>query len=1267
MGVALLYALSVRLVMAYLTANQSISILWIPSGIGLATLLIGGKKYFPAIFVGAFAAYLWDGTTWLPSLLVAMSSVFETMLNYWLLTRLRLKKSSFCVSLSHARDYLWLIAVAASSAIVGALMGVTTLWWSGVIMSDMIVISVLHWWMGNTLGIITITPLILVWRAIPSRWLDSGRAVEAGICFGLAFLFGQVVFLGWFSEPFGIIANTYWAFLFVAWGAVRFGRHGSLLIVTISVVQALLGAIHGVGFFATDLNQSGLINVWLYALVLTVVGVMLALVINERQQAESAVQESEQRHRTLVEWSPEAIGVHRANRVIYVNRAAIKLFGASSALDMLGKPILELVHPDFHALALERASRVVEQGVVMPMIEEKFVKLDGTPIDVEVQSTPIIFDGQPAVHVIVRDVTKSKQAERYEQFRSRILELLAGGEPLSYQLEALVRGVEQLNPAMLCSILILGSDGKHLLNGIAPSLPDFYNEAFDGIKVGLGVGSCGMAAFTNQRIIVSDITTHAYWTPYKELAASAGLGACWSQPIRSSSGQVLGTFAIYHRQAHTPAESDIAIIEQSAHLASIAIERGMAAEKLRDREAHYRLLTEDASDVVWKQDRNNYFTYISPADERMRGYHADEVLGHHVFEILTEEGIALLKEKLNIRPAPDPYGQQTGSTTFVLQQRCKNGKLIWTEIVARPERDANGKLTGYHGITRDITNRRLAEEALRIAAIAFESQQGMFVTNTDWVILRVNHAFTEITGYTEQEAVGQTPLLLTSSRHDALFYSDMTDEIARNGTWQGEVWDQRKSGEVFPAWLILTAVKTDEGTVTHYVATLSDITSRKAAEEQIKNLAFYDPLTGLPNRRLLVDRLVQAMAAGSRHQLKGALLFIDLDNFKTLNDTLGHDKGDLLLQQVASRLSTCTREGDTVARLGGDEFVVMLEDLSENVIEAVTQAETVGEKILSSLTQIYQLDSYAHQSTASIGITLFGEQQEGIDEPLKRADMAMYQAKSAGRNTLRFFDPQMQAVVTSRAALEVGLREALIKQQFILYYQAQVKGESELTGVEALVRWKHPQRGMVAPAEFIPLAEETGLILPLGHWVLHSACTQLALWASRPEMAHLTIAVNVSARQFYQRDFVDQVLAVLASTGANPQRLKLELTESLLVSNVEDVIAKMRALKQKGVGFSLDDFGTGYSSLSYLKRLPLDQLKIDQGFVRDILIDPNDAAIAKMVVALADSLGLAVIAEGVENEAQRLFLANQGCHAYQGYLFSRPLPLDEFEAFAQRI
>jgi diguanylate cyclase (GGDEF)-like protein/PAS domain S-box-containing protein len=486
------------------------------------------------------------------------------------------------------------------------------------------------------------------------------------------------------------------------------------------------------------------------------------------------------------------------------------------------------------------------------------------------------------------------------------------------------------------------------------------------------------------------------------------------------------------------------------------------------------------------------------------------------------------------------------------------------------------------------------------------------------------------------------------------------------GAMQGSVSMLRSDGSRFEAE-ISANLYPDGSQLSSMI--IRDVSDRKVAEDQIKTLAFYDALTLLPNRRLLMDRLQLAVAACARHRRKGALLFIDLDNFKILNDTLGHFRGDVLLQEVAKRLNTCIREGDTCARLGGDEFVVMLEDLSEVQLEAAKQAEVVGEKILLTLSQTYQLDfETTYDITPSIGLTLFdAELDGGIDEPLKRADLAMYQAKSAGRNTQRFFDPQIQAAIAGRAALEVSLRAALKNQEFLLHYQPQIQGENHVTGGEVLVRWRHPERGMVSPAEFIPLAEETGLILPLGQWVLETACIQLARWAGQTGFSDLTLSVNVSERQFRQEQFVEHVIATLQRTGAPANRLKLELTEGLLVTNIEDIIGKMLALKQQGVGFSLDDFGTGYSSLSYLKRLPLDELKIDQGFVRDILVDPNDAAIAKMVILLADSLGLSVVAEGVETEAQRLFLQTQGCHDYQGYLFSRPVALEDFEGFFRQM
>ncbi len=456
----------------------------------------------------------------------------------------------------------------------------------------------------------------------------------------------------------------------------------------------------------------------------------------------------------------------------------------------------------------------------------------------------------------------------------------------------------------------------------------------------------------------------------------------------------------------------------------------------------------------------------------------------------------------------------------------------------------------------------------------------------------------------------------------------------------------------------ITERRTPEGGM---VMVYEDVTVLRAATAEIEQLAFYDSLTGLPNRRLLSDRLARALTASSRSGQHGAVLFLDLDHFKTLNDTLGHDMGDRLLERVAQRLTACVREQDTVARLGGDEFVVMLEGLGKTAPEAMAHARLVGEKILSSLNQPFRLGAHLHSSTPSIGATMFGDGQKDAADLLKQADIAMYQVKASGRNALCFFNVTMLSTITDRASLEADLRTALVLDQFELHYQGQFGSNDLPAGAEALIRWHHPARGLVLPTEFIGMAEDTALIVPLGHWVLTHACRQLKRWEAVPRRADLVLAVNVSARQFRQADFVSQVKSVLRETGANPKRLKLELTESLVLANVQDTVEKMNALKAIGVRFAMDDFGTGQSSLTYLTQLPLNQLKIDQSFVRNIGVQEADAVIIDTIIGMAENLGLEVIAEGVETREQRDFLHAHGCRLFQGYLFSRPVSLAEFE------
>ncbi len=714
-------------------------------------------------------------------------------------------------------------------------------------------------------------------------------------------------------------------------------------------------------------------------------------------------------------------------------------------------------------------------------------------------------------------------------------------------------------------------------------------------------------------------------------------------------GRLIGSF---NRVLATLSQRETALQEMQATLQT-AMDQSPAGIVILDAKTSSMRYINDAGLRIRGDDRTS-----NPSGLCLAEFHAKRPL-------LDLDGRPLEPDEIPINRAAK-FGDVCGRE-FVISRPDGTSRIV--ESHAAPIRNAEGEVLAGMAIFLDITERKQTEDALKTSEeryrVAFQTNQDVININrlSDGLLIEANQSFFDIHGFERDEIVGRTTqeLNIWVEPAERQRFVEVLQRDSKCVNFEARF--KRKNGELI--WGLVSASVIELDGVPCVFSIRRDITERKRSEEIINHLAYFDQLTDLPNRTLLQDRLKQAMASSQRSGRYGALLLLDLDYFKTLNDTLGHDMGDLLLKQVAQRLTDCVREEDTVTRQGGDEFVVMLVSLSESQIEAASLVELIGEKISAAFSLPFKLKEIAYRISPSIGASLFLGQQTDIDMLLKQADLAMYKAKDAGRNTLRFFDPDMARDVLKRASLDNDLRDALQKEQFVLHYQAQMTG-NQVTGAEVLLRWQHPERGLVFPGEFIPVIEETGHILPVGQWVLETACQQLAAWAIQPEMSHLTIAVNISAHQLNHEEFVDQVLRALERSGANPQRLKLELTESLLVNHVEEIIGKMTVMKAKGVGFSLDDFGTGYSSLAYLKRLPLDQLKIDQSFVRDILTDPNDAAIARMIVVLAETLGLAVIAEGVETEAQRDSLMQQGCHGYQGYLFSRPVPLDEFESYIKR-
>ncbi len=962
--------------------------------------------------------------------------------------------------------------------------------------------------------------------------------------------------------------------------------------------------------------------------------------ITSRKQIESQLKDSEERYRSTFEQA--AIGIVHTSfdgRWMRCNPRFTEIVGYTQE-ELVGKDFQQFTHPEDVAEGARTLQQMSSGHLEPACLEKRYQHKDGRWVWAEL-TISILRDGQgQPLHIIafVEDITRRKESDKILEAMTQTLQSSERRYRTAFQ------------TCLDCFEIIRISDGVFI----------DINQAFVEIM-----------GFDRDEVVGRRSNELNIWVDPRELDELLQImrrdSVCrnFEARFRRKNGQqFIGRMSV----------SSIELDGQICHLAMVrdvseakAAEESLiaASEALRLTEERYRTAFETSLDPICiVRLSDGVFIDVNSAYLECLHYLREEVIGRSSEELgvwVSRQDRQRLREKL-IRSS-SCKGLET-------QFRKKNGDTFWGQLSASAI-EING-VTCVLAITRDVSESKAAAERMAAATEAMrlseERYHTVFETSLDGITISrmrdgnyidVNNSFLNLLGYRRDEVIGRTSyevgIWIDKGDRDNLM-----EEIRKNSSFRDiNIQYRKKNGEIL--WSLTSSSRIEIEGEDCLLSMVRDVSEAKAAKEKIEDLAFYDPLTRLPNRQLLLDRLREALAESVRSNRKCALLLIDLDSVKTLNETMGHHAGDLLLQEVARRLSMSVRQSDLVARFGGDEFIVVLEELSESVQQAAEQARTVGEKLIAALAHPYQLDGRECLSSCCMGITVLGEQREDASEALQQADIAMDQAKSVGRNTLRFFTPALQAAISARAKLEEDFRQAIREKQFVLYYQPQVN-HGQIVGSEALVRWKHLKRGILAPGVFIGLAEETGLILDLGSWVLEEACQQIARWARNPETAQLTVAVNISALQFRLPDFEQQVLDALRRTGADPRNLKLELTESMLVDNIEEVIHKMTNLRSYQIGFSLDDFGTGYSSLTYLKRLPLNQLKIDRSFVKDILTDASSGAIAETIISLGRAMGMPVIAEGVETEEQRVYLARLGCHAFQGYLTSKPLPVGEFES-----
>lgn len=864
------------------------------------------------------------------------------------------------------------------------------------------------------------------------------------------------------------------------------------------------------------------------------------------------------RYEMLVQLSPDALYVMQEGRLVFINMAGARLLNAESPQSLIGLSLKELVHPDFAARAEARIQAMIATGQQAPTMAQKYMRRDGSSVDVEVCSAPFLYGGKPAIQVLARDITARKAAEEalhvseerhrlvaLEATRAKdslhhekiILEMIALNEPLEDILREVCLGIEWIIGQICCSIVLLEPDGKRLRVGAAPSLPNDYIRFLGELNIGPDATCCGAAIFHNKQILVEDIAEDPVWEKHKARALTHGLHACWSTPIRAASGAVLGALGVYYSEPQLPAAEDRAFIGNITHLVGVAIQKDQIERSLHESEERYRSVVNCLNEGILVQSRDGIILACNPSAARILRIDAEHAVGRRARfarRIVAEDGTEFKPDQL-----PTEIVSRTGQPILehVAGLEMQDGDMVWVSQNILPIRQP-----GQHD-------------------------------------------------------------------SDAILMS------------------------------------------------FTDISAVKEAQQRLQYLATHDSLTGLPNRAFLVERLTHSLSLAHRNQHRVAVMFLDLDRFKHVNDTIGHEAGDEVLRTVASRLSDCIRDTDTLARLGGDEFVILAEGFDDP-----GYLTSLAERILRTIAEPFRLQGYEYYLGVSIGISVHPDDGNDGNTLLRCADSAMYSAKESGRNHYQFYTQEMNARTQRRYHLEKNLRHALTNHEFVLHYQPKIELKTgQIVGAEALLRWNNPDAGLVGPEEFVPLAEETGLIVPIGRWALEQACRQAAEWRARllPDMR---MAVNLSPRQFHDEYLLNIITDILGRCHLPANVLELEITESLLMSDTEKIMPLFDALSQLGITFSLDDFGTGYSSLSYLQRFPIKNIKIDRSFIKDIPGKRDSVALTQTIIAMAHSLSMKVTAEGVEQECQMEFLRDAGCHEMQGFYFSKPVPAEEFEA-----